>query len=125
MTEDEVRRDRERSLYGKIGYHEGEIEKSEGEARIAGKFSLGLLGFSAIAGGVIGLLKGVAGMTIDDTIILGLIPVSASSGLCGIYTLIKAIVHKLNICSMKALKASFEKELAELNNPKPHEDEKG
>lgn len=125
MTEDEARRDRERSLCGKIGYHEGKIEKAKVEAHYDGKIGLGLLGFSAIAGGVIGLLKGVAGMTIEDTAILGLIPVSASSGLFGIYTLLKAIGRKLGISRMKALKAFFEKELAELNNPKPHEDEKG
>ena len=121
MTEDEARRDRERSLYGKIDYNEREIEKAEVEARTAGKFSLGLLGFSAITGGVIGLLKGVAGMTIDDTIILGLIPASISSGLCGIYELIKAIGHKLDISGRRALIAEFKKEMTELNNPPPEE----
>lgn len=125
MTEDEDIGDRERSLYGKIDYNERKIEKAEVEAHYDGKIGLGILGFSAITGGVIGLLKGVAGMTIDDTIILGLIPASVSSGLFGIYTLLKAIGHKLNIRKMKALIASFKKELAELNNPKPHEDEKG
>lgn len=124
MTEDEARRDRERGLYGTIAYNERKIEKAEVEAHDDGKIGLGMLGFSAIVGGVIGLLKGVAGMTIEDTAILGLIPASVSSGLVGIYKLCKAIGCKLNIRNMRALIADSEKELAKLNT-KPHEDEKG
>lgn len=123
MTEDEDRGNREElgRLYGTIDYNERKIEKAEAEAYYDGKFGLGTLGFSAIAGGVIGLLKGVAGMTIDDAIILGLIPACVSSGLFGIYTWLKAIGHKLNIRNMKKLIADSEKKIAKLNNPTPDE----